>query len=231
MNRGKLQHVGHWSFLIADWSFPHMPYLFDTPEQRQQMLTAIGIQHVDELFNQIPAELQLKRELNCRPQCQNWLCNRIWKHAWGRAVRPRRTCFLGGGVYDHFIPAVVDEITSRGEFYTAYTPYQAEASQGTLQAFYEYQTLISQLTGMDVSNASLYEGGTAVSEAVFMAMRMNGRHQKVVFAGTMHPEYKQVLETYFARLGTQLVELPHTNGVISPERHAVRPSMQTQRPL
>ena len=135
----------------------------------------------------------------------------------GQGGTSLKTCFLGGGVYDHFIPAVVDEITSRGEFYTAYTPYQAEASQGTLQAFYEYQTLISQLTGMDVSNASLYEGGTAVSEAVFMAMRINGRHQKVVFAGTLHPEYRQVLETYFARLGTQLVELPHTNGIISPE--------------
>ncbi len=194
-----------------------MPYLFDTPEQRQHMLAAIGIQRLDELFDQIPTELQLKRELNLPRAVSELALQQEMEQRLGQGGSSQKTCFLGGGVYDHFIPAVVDEITSRGEFYTAYTPYQAEASQGTLQAFYEYQTLISQLTGMDVSNASLYDGGTAVSEAVFMAMRINGRHQKVLFAGTLHPEYKQVLETYFARLGTQLVELPHTNGVISPE--------------
>ncbi|MFN5198128.1 MAG: aminomethyl-transferring glycine dehydrogenase subunit GcvPA, partial [Planctomyces sp.] len=120
-------------------------------------------------------------------------------------------------VYDHYIPAVVDELTSRGEFYTAYTPYQAEASQGTLQAFYEYQTLISQLSGMEVSNASLYEGGTAVSEAVFMAMRVNGRDGRVVVAGSLHPEYRQVLRTYFSRLGTEIVEVPAVDGVVSVE--------------
>ncbi len=194
-----------------------MPYLFDTPEQRQHMLAAIGIQCLDELFDQIPTELQLKRELNLPRAVSELALQQEMEQRLGQGGSSQKTCFLGGGVYDHFIPAVVDEITSRGEFYTAYTPYQAEASQGTLQAFYEYQTLISQLTGMDVSNASLYDGGTAVSEAVFMAMRINGRHQKVLFAGTLHPEYKQVLETYLARLGTQLVELPHTNGVISPE--------------
>ena len=194
-----------------------MPYLFDTPEQRQHMLAAIGVQRIDELFDQIPTELQLKRELNLPRAVSELALQQEMEQRLGQGGSSQKTCFLGGGVYDHFIPAVVDEITSRGEFYTAYTPYQAEASQGTLQAFYEYQTLISLLTGMDVSNASLYDGGTAVSEAVFMAMRINGRHQKVLFAGTLHPEYKQVLETYFARLGTQLVELPHTNGVISPE--------------
>ena len=181
------------------------------------MLAAIGVQRIDELFDQIPTELQLKRELNLPRAVSELALQQEMEQRLGQGGSSQKTCFLGGGVYDHFIPAVVDEITSRGEFYTAYTPYQAEASQGTLQAFYEYQTLISQLTGMDVSNASLYDGGTAVSEAVFMAMRINGRHQKVLFAGTLHPEYKQVLETYFARLGTQLVELPHTNGVISPE--------------
>lgn len=194
-----------------------MPYLFDTPEQRRHMLDAIRIQHVDELFAQIPPEMQLKRELNLPPAASELALQQEMEQRLGQGGTLLKTCFLGGGVYDHFIPAVVDEITSRGEFYTAYTPYQAEASQGTLQAFYEYQTLISQLTGMDVSNASLYEGGTAVSEAVFMAMRINGRHQKVIFAGTLHPEYRQVLQTYFARLGTRLVELPHTNGVIDPK--------------
>ena len=177
-----------------------MAYLFDTPEQRRVMLDAIGVESVDELFRQIPQELQLGRELRLPEPMSEMALEQEMQQRLG-AVAERGVCFLGGGVYDHFIPAVVDEITSRGEFYTAYTPYQAEASQGTLQAFYEYQTLISQLAGMGVSNASLYEGGTAVSEAVFMAMRVNGRHGRVVVAGTVHPEYRQVLETYFSRLG------------------------------
>ncbi|MFM7923854.1 MAG: aminomethyl-transferring glycine dehydrogenase subunit GcvPA, partial [Planctomycetaceae bacterium] len=191
-------------------------YLFDTPEQRQRMLEAVGAASVDELFVQIPRELRLGRELSLpgavsELELEQDLLRRLGQ-AGGGGV-----CFLGGGVYDHFIPAVVDELTSRGEFYTAYTPYQAEASQGTLQAFYEYQTLISQLSGMDVSNASLYEGGTAVSEAVFMAMRVNGREGRVVVAGSLHPEYRQVLRTYFSRLGTEIVEVPAAGGVVSVE--------------
>jgi len=155
-----------------------MPYLFDTPEPRQKMFEAIGIQSIDDLFSQIPAELQLRRELELPAPVSELALQQEMEKRLGDGGTLNSTCFMGGGVYDHFIPAVADEITSRGEFYAAYTPYQAEASQGTLQAFYEYQTLISQLTGMDVSNASLYEGGTAVSEAVFMAMRVNGRHDR-----------------------------------------------------
>ncbi|MCA9066212.1 MAG: glycine dehydrogenase, partial [Planctomycetaceae bacterium] len=142
-----------------------MAYLFDSPELQQQMLQTIGAASVDELFQQIPASLQLGRELNLAPPVSELALQQEMERLLGNIGQRVPTCFLGGGVYDHFIPAVVDELTSRGEFYTAYTPYQAEASQGTLQAFYEYQTLICQLTGMDVSNASLYEGGTAVSEA------------------------------------------------------------------
>ena len=194
-----------------------MAYLFDTPEQRKYMLDAIGIQTVDELFSQIPEDLRFKRELTLPQPVSELALQQEMELRLGQSSAKAPACFLGGGIYDHFIPAVVDEIAGRGEFYTAYTPYQSEASQGTLQAFYEYQTLICQLTGMDVSNASLYEGGTAVSEAVFMAMRVNGRHQKVVIAGTLHPEYRQILQTYFSRLGTKLVDLPHTEGVISPD--------------
>ena len=123
---------------------------------------------------------------------------------------------MGGGVYDHFIPAAVDEVVSRGEFYTAYTPYQAEASQGSLQAFFEYQSLVCRLTGMDVSNASLYEAGTAVSEAAFMAMRVTGRHEKVVVLGSVHPEYRQVLETYLSNLKCELVVVGTHNGTVDP---------------
>ncbi len=120
----------------------------------------------------------------------------------------RRVCFLGGGAYDHFVPAVVDQLAARGEFYTAYTPYQAEASQGTLQAIFEYQTLITQLTGLDVSNASLYDGGSAVAEAVMMAFSVSKRSGRVVVAESVHPEYRSTLRTYLANLDHEVVTAP-----------------------
>ena len=127
----------------------------------------------------------------------------------------RRVCFLGGGSYDHFIPAVVDNLAARGEFYTAYTPYQAEASQGTLQATFEYQTLMTQLTGLDVSNASLYDGGSATAEAMLMALAITRRYGQVVVAGSVHPEYRQILSTFLAHLEPKLVTVPATAGQVS----------------
>src|SRR5205085_2205615 len=117
----------------------------------------------------------------------------------------------GGGSYDHFVPAVVDYVASRGEFYTSYTPYQPEASQGNLQVFFEYQTLICQLTGMDVSNASLYDGGSAVAEAVLMAISATGR-KRVVTSASVHPEYRQILETYLINIGSELVTVGAPDG-------------------
>lgn len=193
-----------------------MAYLFDTPDQRQEMLKAIGVADIAELFQQIPSALQLKRELKLPEPVSELALQQEMEIRLGSGGLDK-VCFLGGGAYDHFIPAVVDEITSRGEFYTAYTPYQAEASQGTLQAFYEFQSLICQLTGMEVSNASLYEGGTAVSEAVFMAMRVNGRTQRVVVAGTVHPEYLHVLQTYLSRLETEVCVVDPRDGVMLAE--------------
>ena len=150
-----------------------MSYLFNTPDEKREMLAKIGVESVEALFEQIPAKHRLGRDLDLPAALTELeLEQHVQKLAARNGGRSSRTCFLGGGVYDHFIPAAVDAIASRSEFYTAYTPYQAEASQGSLQAFFEFQTLICQLTGMDVSNASLYEGGTAVSEAVFMAMRV-----------------------------------------------------------
>ncbi|MCA9090526.1 MAG: aminomethyl-transferring glycine dehydrogenase subunit GcvPA [Planctomycetaceae bacterium] len=190
-----------------------MAYLFATDQQRRQMLDEIGVPSLQTLLDQVPTELQLDRPLDL-PPAQSEL--ELEQHLRKLAARnaSSRTCFLGGGAYDHFIPAVVDEITGRGEFYTAYTPYQPEASQGTLQAFFEFQSLICQLTGMDVSNASLYEGGTAVSEAVFMAMRVNGRHGKVVLCGSVHPEYRLVVETYLDALHCEVVTVPCPAGTV-----------------
>jgi glycine dehydrogenase subunit 1 len=128
----------------------------------------------------------------------------------------QKVCFLGGGAYDHFVPAVVDALASRGEFYTSYTPYQPEVSQGNLQVMFEYQTLICQLTGMDVSNASLYDGGSAAAEAVLLAMSVTGRHQKVVVTDSVHPHYREILQTYFASIGTHLVTVAANGGIVKP---------------
>jgi len=188
-------------------------YLYNTPEQQRAMLATIGVDSIAELFEQIPAELRLERPLALPPALTEI---ELEAHVKQLAARNGdglgRVSFLGGGAYDHFIPAAVDAVASRSEFYTAYTPYQAEASQGSLQAFFEYQTLICQLTGMDVANASLYEGGTAVSEAVFMAMRVTGRHQKVVMLESVHPEYRQVCQTYLRQVNCELVVVPCPEG-------------------
>ncbi|MFQ5734260.1 MAG: aminomethyl-transferring glycine dehydrogenase subunit GcvPA [Planctomycetaceae bacterium] len=190
-----------------------LPYLFNTPAEQAEMLSAIGVASIDELLEQVPERLRLQRALDLPPALTEPELEAEVRRQAGHNVSPSAaTCFLGGGVYDHFIPAVVDEVVSRGEFYTAYTPYQAEASQGSLQAFFEYQTLICQLTGMDVSNASLYEGGTAVSEAAFMAMRVTNRHDKVVILGSVHPEYRQVVTTYCGTVKTEVVTVPTPGG-------------------
>jgi glycine dehydrogenase subunit 1 len=188
-------------------------YLFNTPDQQRDMLQTIGADSVDELFEQIPPAIRLNRPLNLAPAAGEMEFEREVRSLASRnSGSGSRACFLGGGVYDHFIPAAVDEIAGRGEFYTAYTPYQAEASQGSLQTFFEYQSLICRLTGMDVCNASLYEGGTAVSEAAFMAMRVTDRHEKIVVLGSVHPEYRQILRTYLSNLKCELVVVPTPAG-------------------
>jgi glycine dehydrogenase subunit 1 len=182
------------------------------------MLAAIGAKSVEELFAQIPAGLQLRRPLQIPPALSEMeLTQHIAQLAAQNTSANDAVCFLGGGSYDHFIPAVVDAIAGRSEFYTAYTPYQAEASQGSLQAFFEYQTLICQLTGMDLANASLYDGGSAVAEAVLMAMNITNRHGQVLVAESVHPEYRQVLATYLANLSAELVTLPTPAGFLDPD--------------
>ena len=194
-----------------------MPYILNTPDDEQAMLKAIGAASMEELFAPIPAEARLHRPLDI-PAALGEI--ELTQHvaALGRKNQAagENICFLGGGAYDHFIPTVVDTVSSRSEFYTAYTPYQAEASQGSLQAFYEYQTLVCQLTGMDVANASLYEGGSAVAEAVLMAINITDRKGKVIVPESLHPEYRETLATYLTSLGVPLVTIPTPGGHLDP---------------
>jgi glycine dehydrogenase subunit 1 len=194
-----------------------MPYFPNTADDRREMLAAIGAASLDELFAMVPDELRLKRDLQLPPamgemELTAHLVEKAGKNVSAACV----PCFLGGGCYDHFIPAAVDAISSRSEFYTAYTPYQAEASQGTLQAMFEYQTLIARLTGMDFSNASMYDGGTAAVEAVLMALHVGKRTGRVVTAEGVHPEYRQILKTYLANSETELHTVGTKEGFIAP---------------
>ncbi len=205
-----------------------MSYLFNTPEDVQQMLEAIGVGSIDDLFACIPAPLCLDRPLDLPPAMGELELSR---HMSALAARNRsaedKICFLGGGSYDHFVPAVVDALASRGEFYTSYTPYQPEVSQGNLLAMFEYQTMVCQLTGMDVSNASLYDGGSAAVEAVLMCLSATRRDGNVVVPASVHPEYRQILETYLINLGTQMVTVPANDGAVDLEALAAAVNDQT----
>jgi len=190
-----------------------MAYLLNTDEEQRQMLQAIGLQRMDQLFDMIPREIQLGRPL-CLPDGMGELelTQRMQELASRNESAADHVCFLGAGAYDHFVPAVVDALTSRGEFYTSYTPYQPEVSQGNLQVMFEYQSLVCELTGMDVSNASLYDGGSAVAEAALMAISVTRREGQVVVPSTLHPEYRQILRTYLENTGCRLVEIPCPHG-------------------
>jgi glycine dehydrogenase subunit 1 len=190
-----------------------MAYIANTPEDVRAMLGAIGLDSLEQLFDMIPPEYRLERPLAVPEALTEMELTAQVRALVGRnAGADVRPCFLGGGSYDHFIPAVVDGLAARGEFYTAYTPYQPEASQGTLQATFEYQTLVTQLTGLDVSNASLYDGGSAVAEAILMALGVTRRQGRIVLAGSVHPEYRQVVATYLANLAPEIVTVPAPAG-------------------
>ena len=192
-----------------------MSYLYNTPEDQQAMLDAIGCASIEELFAAIPDSLRLQRPLHL-PEAMGEL--QLTEHLGQLAAQNRSpadtVCFLGAGSYDHFIPAVVDYVASRGEFYTSYTPYQPEVSQGNLQAMFEYQTMVCELTAMDVSNQSLYDGGSATVEGVLMSLDVTRRRGRVLVAESVHPEYRQVVETYFAPLETEVVTIPCPSGII-----------------
>jgi len=186
-----------------------MSYIANTSEQKQKMMAACGISSVDELFSCIPEAVRPKSFALPAARSEMEVLNLLEGVA-GRNYASL-TNFLGGGFYDHFIPAAVDAIVSRSEFYTAYTPYQPEMSQGTLQAIYEYQTHMCRLTGMEVSNASIYDGGTALYEACQMALHATGRGRIVMDSG-ISPVYRKMLYTYTANLSIALAEVPVAHG-------------------
>ncbi|MBI2355413.1 MAG: aminomethyl-transferring glycine dehydrogenase subunit GcvPA [Deltaproteobacteria bacterium] len=187
-------------------------YCPHTPAEIKEMLSAIGVSSVEELFSPIPAELRAKT-FNIPPGMSEFetlaRMRSIAAENSGAMLN-----FIGGGFYDHVIPAVVDHLSGRAEFYTAYTPYQPECSQGTLQALFEYQTAICRLTGLDVSNASLYDGATACAEAAMMALRVTGRN-RIVVDGCVNPFSRQVLKTYLFNLDVEVVEIAPLDGLLN----------------
>ncbi|HLR34129.1 MAG TPA: aminomethyl-transferring glycine dehydrogenase subunit GcvPA [Tissierellales bacterium] len=193
------------------------PYIPHTDEDIKKMLEVVGVDTVDDLFKDIDSELQLNRDLDLKESMSELEVTRYMsKLANENKTISDYTCFLGAGAYDHYIPSVVNHIISRSEFYTSYTPYQAEISQGTLQYIFEYQTLICKLTGMDVANASLYDGGSAIAEAAFMAVNVS-RKEEVLISKTVNPQSRQVLETYAHTQGIKIIEIEEKDGVTDVE--------------
>jgi glycine dehydrogenase subunit 1 len=176
-----------------------MRYLPKSPAEREQMLAEIGAASIDSLFEVIPEEYRLTRDLDVPRQMAESEIIDYFKAAAAKNATGFAS-FLGAGAYRHYRPVIIDSLVQRGEFLTSYTPYQAEITQGTLQAIFEFQTMIAELTGMDVANASMYDGSTGAAEAVMMAVRVTGRHKAVV-AKTVHPEYREVLATYAKHQG------------------------------
>jgi glycine dehydrogenase subunit 1 len=186
-----------------------MPFIPHTDEDIQAMLATIGVEHIDSLFDEIPSELRCG-ELNAIPPGMSEMeLSRLMQARARSDGQP--LCFIGAGAYDHHIPAAVWELTTRGEFYTAYTPYQAEASQGTLQLLYEYQSMMTALMAMDVSNASLYDGASALGEAVLMAVRGNrkSKSKRILVPRSLHPAYRKVVRTIVRNQGVELIEVEY----------------------
>jgi glycine cleavage system P protein (glycine dehydrogenase) subunit 1 len=191
-------------------------YLSLTDADREAMLATIGVETVDDLFRDVPAGVRFARELQVPPALTETELQRHLEELAAKNVVDE-VCFLGAGIYDHHVPAVVDAVLQRGELLTAYTPYQPEMSQGVLQAVFEYQTAICELTGMDVSNASGYDGSTVAADACFVAKHATGRSRIVVTEAT-NPQVRQVVKTYAPGFGLDVVEVPHDGGITDPDR-------------
>lgn len=191
-----------------------MPFISNTDEQRMQMLSEIGVSTFEELLQAIPNKL-IYKDFCCIEEGLSELeiSRRIAKLADRNRSTNQVNSFLGGGIYDHYIPAAVDHVIMRPEFHTAYTPYQAEVSQGTLQYIYEYQTMICELTGMEISNAGMYDGASAAAEAVLMAVRKTNKYRALI-SETLNPLYRKVIKAYTEGLDIELITIPHKNGRI-----------------
>ncbi len=194
-----------------------MAYASLTPTDREEMLRVIGVSSIEELFADIPADLRARADTKLgAPRSEMEVRRLMAKRAAKNVNFDQAACFLGAGMYDHYIPAVVPAIVSRGEYATAYTPYQAETSQGTLQVIYEFQTLLCQLTGMEMANASLYDGATALAEALIVAMAVTKRN-KFLLPRALSPFYRKVAQTYLQGLPVEIVEIETENGATSLE--------------
>lgn len=192
-------------------------YLPHTEADRRKMLEALGVSSVEDLFEDIPREVRQGQGRGLPgPLAEDGLVRHLTSLSEQNCHFGQCVSFLGAGIYDHFIPSVVDAVVSRGEFYTAYTPYQPEISQGTLQAIFEYQSMICELTGMYVTNASMYDGASALAEAAFMACGVT-RRDKVLVAGTVHPEYRTVTRTYTRFRDVDVQEIGHDEGAVDLE--------------
>ncbi|NOY66042.1 MAG: aminomethyl-transferring glycine dehydrogenase subunit GcvPA [Gammaproteobacteria bacterium] len=195
-----------------------MPYIPHTEEEVGQMLDTIGVDSIEDLFDEIPASLRHKSLDGVPTQATEMEVTRLMHER--AALDGQPLCFMGAGAYDHHIPAAVWQITTRGEFYTAYTPYQAEASQGTLQLLYEYQTMMANLNALDVSNASLYDGASAMAEAILMAVRANrkSKSKRILMPANVHPAYRKTAEAIVTNQGItfELIDYDHTSGCIDP---------------
>lgn len=192
-------------------------YLPMTEEDKRSMLETIGVSSVDELFSDIPEKVRFKGEYNIKEaKSETALMKELFRMADRNADLKRNVSFLGAGVYDHYMPVIVDHVISRSEFYTAYTPYQPEISQGELQAIFEFQTMICELTGMDVANSSMYDGGTALAEAAMLSAGHTKR-KTIVVSSAVHPEFRDVLKTYAKGQYLEVVEVPVKDGVTDVE--------------
>jgi len=193
-------------------------YIPTTPAEVQEMLGAIGVKTIEDLFAEIPPELRLQGDLNIpEGMSEPEMTRKLTRLSQNNETVDDKVCFLGGGAYDHIIPAAIDHLLLRGDFFTAYTPYQPEVSQGTLQCIYEFQSLICGLTGMDQANASMYEGATATVEAINMATAQT-RRNKVLVLTTVNPEYRRVINSLNTPLGAEIVNVPFEDGVVDPAK-------------
>lgn len=196
------------------------PYIPNTEKDEELMLKSMGMSSIDELFSDIPEDIRLNRSLNLGKGMSELEVQKYMKNLSNKNMSTEDlVCFLGAGAYDHYIPSAVKHITSRSEFYTAYTPYQPEISQGTLQVIFEYQTMMANLTGMDVSNASMYDGATACVEAALLCAE-NTKRKTVVVSKTVNPETRRVLKTYLRFRNIELVEIDYKDGVTDTEKLA-----------